>query len=101
MTTPASQSKFTFEQLPEVIASLINEVAELKILIQLQVTAEPDKHFPVGIYKASKIIGKSIGTIYNLTSTKKIPYYKDGNQLYFYEDELLAYIERGRNGFEK
>jgi hypothetical protein len=45
---------------------------------------------------ASKILCKGIGTIYNLTSANKIPHYKQGNQLYFFEDELLAHIESGK-----
>jgi len=98
METQLLKTKLAFEQLPEVIVQLINEVTELKTLIKLQVTtnSEPEKRQLIGIYKASKCIGKSIGTIYNLTSTNKIPHYKNGNQLYFFEDELLAYIAKGK-----
>jgi excisionase family DNA binding protein len=96
MKTQEHQPKLTFEQLPEAIAFLISEVAELKRLVQLQVVAEPEKRLPIGVYQASKILCKEIQTIYSLVRKKKIPFYKQGNQLYFFEDELLAYIEKGK-----
>ena len=84
--------------MPEALAYLIDEVAELKNYAKMQFIAEPEKRKPISIQQASKIIGKAIQTIYGLVSAKKIPYYKQGKQLYFYEDELLAYIESGKNG---
>jgi excisionase family DNA binding protein len=96
METP--KTKLNFEQVPEALAYLIDEVAELKNYAKMQFIAEPEKRRPISIQQASKIIGKAIQTIYGLVCTKKIPYYKQGKQLYFYEDELLAYIESGRNG---
>jgi hypothetical protein len=90
------QPELTLEQLSKTVIFLTNEIAELKTKINLQVSSEPRKRHPVGIYEASKIIKKGIGTIYNLTSKNKIPHYKNGNQLYFYEDELLAQIESGK-----
>jgi c-di-AMP phosphodiesterase-like protein len=90
-----THSKLTFEQLPEAVSHLISEVSELKNLISQKNAAEQKKRRPIGIYEASKILKKEIGTIYNLTSTKKIPHHKRGHQLYFFEDELLTYIENG------
>jgi hypothetical protein len=95
METPETQSKLTFDQLPEAVTFLINEVSELKNLINQKIHTEPKKRRPLGVYEASKIIKKEIRTIYNLTSAKKIPHHKRGHQLYFFEDELLAYIEYG------
>jgi hypothetical protein len=95
METQETQSKLTFEQLPEAMAFLISEISEMKKLINDKISVEPKKRRPLGIYEASKIIKKEISTIYNLTATKKIPHYKRGHQLYFFEDELLAYIESG------
>jgi hypothetical protein len=95
METQETQQKITFEQLPEAIGVVLSEISELKKLINEKISVEPKKRRPIGIYEASKFIKKEISTIYNLTSTKKIPHHKKGHQLYFFEDELLAYIEAG------
>jgi hypothetical protein len=92
METQELQPKLTFEQLPEAVTFLINEISELKNLI----SQKAQKRIPIGVYEASKIIKKGIGTIYNLTSAKKIPHHKQGHQLYFFEDELLDYITSGK-----
>jgi hypothetical protein len=65
-------------------------------MIEKQTVVEPPKRRPIGIYEASKIIKKGIGTIYNLTSAKKIPHHKAGHQLYFFEEELLDYITNNK-----
>jgi excisionase family DNA binding protein len=98
MNTQNPQTKLSFDQMPEAITFLVNEMVELKKIVQQNGISAPIKRQPIGIYQASKIIGKAIQTIYGLVSAKKIPYYKQGKQLYFYEDELLAYIESGKNG---
>jgi len=78
METPETQAKLTFDQLPEAVSFLINEISEMKNLISKQTIVEPPKRRPIGVYEASKFIKKGIGTIYNLTSAKKIPHYKQG-----------------------
>jgi len=89
-----SQTKLTFDQMPSAIALLVEEVANLKELIRLQAFAEPvGERKPIGVREASKLIQKSIQTIYGLTSTNSIPFRKVGKQLYFYTDELLDWIE--------
>jgi excisionase family DNA binding protein len=98
METQKPQTKLSFEQMPEAIAYLVDEVKNLKTLVQLQVHVQPEKRLPISIQQASKILNKAIQTIYSLTSTKQIPFYKQGKQLYFYEDELLEYINSGKNG---
>ena len=98
MTNLLDTKKLSFEQIPEAIAYLIEQVTELKTLVKLQVHTEPEKRKPIGVRQASKVIGKAVQTIYGLTSTGQIPHYRQGKQLYFYEDELISYIEGGRNG---
>jgi excisionase family DNA binding protein len=94
METKGIQDKSTFEQLSETVLVLVKEISELKSIVSLQPTS---KRRPIGVFEASKILCKQIGTIYNLTSADKIPFHKMGNQLYFYEDELLAHIENGKS----
>ena len=55
-----------------------------------------DKHVLVEIEDACRIIRKAKPTIYTLVRKGLLPAYKKGKKLYFYEDELLAWIENGR-----
>ena len=41
------------------------------------------------------LLNKSSSTIYAMTSDKRIPYHKRGNKLYFFESEIIAWIEQG------
>lgn len=45
---------------------------------------------------ACTILKKAKPTIYNLVRKGVLPAYKKGKKLYFYEDELLHWIETGR-----
>ena len=62
----------------------------------LQPQTSSDKHRLIEIDEASKITRKAKPTIYTLARKGLIPAYKKGKKLYFYEDELLQWIESGR-----
>nr|WP_317039125.1 helix-turn-helix domain-containing protein [Flavobacterium sp. Root935] len=51
---------------------------------------------PIGIEEASRLIGKAKPTIYALVRQRKIPCYKYGKKLYFFEEELLEWISKGK-----
>ena len=67
-----------------------------KIVAALQPQTTTDKHRIVEIDEACKITRKAKPTIYTLARKGLIPAYKRGKKLYFYEDELLQWIESGR-----
>ena len=88
--------EITFDKLPQAITYLIEQVAEIKqIVLKLQPT-QSEKHVLIEIDDASQIIKKAKSTIYTLVRKGLLPYYKKGKKLYFYEDELLAWIENGQ-----
>ena len=90
-------NEISFENLPKAVAHLVNEVAEIKALVEKgQDAVISPKRIPIGIDKACKIIGKAKPTIYTLVRKRLLPCYKNGKQLYFFEDELLAWIEGGK-----
>lgn len=47
----------------------------------------------VNIHAASEIIGRNPPAIYQLITTKGIPYYKDGRTVYFLADELQEWLK--------
>lgn len=53
------------------------------------------RHTLLSLNEVAKLLGKSASTIYAMTSDKRIPYHKRGNKLYFFEDEVIAWIKQG------
>ena len=72
----------TFDKLPEAVGYLTEQVIELKKMVEIE--------------DACRIIRKAKPTIYTLVRKGQLPAYKKGKKLYFYEDELLTWIENGR-----
>ena len=88
----------SFDTLPKIVAGLCDKLETIDHKLDLLIAApqeHADQHVMLDIKEASELIGKTIGTIYSLTSQKAIPYSKRGNKLYFFKDELLAWIKAG------
>ena len=84
-STPQSTTTirtFSFDGMPESLASLSSGSGAAM-------------HTPIGMTEASKLLGKSPSTIYDMTSKRKIPFHKRGNKLYFFQDELMKWITDG------
>ena len=87
----------SFEDLPKAVAHLVSELAEIKSLVEKgQTPVVPQKRVPIGIEDACQIIGKAKPTVYALVRKRMIPCYKNGKKLYFFEDELLEWIAKGK-----
>ena len=54
---------------------------------------------PVGIERACEITGKAKDTIYRYSSQGLIPCYRHGKKLYFFEEELLAWVRDGKKQY--
>ena len=90
-------NEITFDKLPQAVGYLTEQVERIhKIVAALQPQTTIDKHRIVEIDEACKITRKAKPTIYTLARKGLIPAYKRGKKLYFYEDELLKWIEEGR-----
>jgi excisionase family DNA binding protein len=91
--------ELSFDKLPQAVSLLMAEVLELKALV---IEANNNRKIPsksrtpIGIEEACQITGKAKPTIYALVRTRVLPSYKAGKKLYFYEDELLKWIESGK-----
>ena len=88
---------FTFDAMPVALASLHEKCATIIALLSTIARRGPGAamHTPIGMTEASKLLGKSPSTIYDMTSKRKIPFHKRGNKLYFFQDELMKWITDG------
>lgn len=89
--------KITFEQLPQAVSLLIEKVGQLadKVDKVLGKDGQQKDRRLLGLDDVATLLGKSASTIYAMTSEKRIPYHKRGNKLYFFEDEIIRWIEQG------
>ena len=88
---------FTFDGMPESLASLHEKCDTIIALLSSIASGAcgAAMHTPIGMTEASKLLGKSPSTIYDMTSKRKIPFHKRGNKLYFFQDELMKWITDG------
>ena len=82
----------TFDQLPQAVSMLIEKVGLLTERVEKFLC---EAHTLLSLNEVAKLLGKSASTIYAMTSDKRIPYHKRGNKLYFFEDEVIAWIKQG------
>ena len=83
---------------------------ELDSLIQSSVRKALEEHsqkssysddFPINIDEAAAFLKKPKSTIYQLTSTRQIPFNKVGKQLLFFKKDLLSWIEESKKKTQK
>ena len=92
-----ANEQITFDKLPQAVGYLTEQMEQIRQMVAaLQPQTSLDKHRLVEIDEACKITRKAKPTIYTLARKGLIPAYKKGKKLYFYEDELLQWIESGR-----
>lgn len=91
--------KITFEQLPQAVSVLIERVGQLADKVERVLGGTPQqpdgKRRLLTLNDVAALLSKSPSTIYAMTSDKRIPYHKRGNKLYFFEDEIIGWIEQG------
>lgn len=88
----------TFEKLPEIVAALNEKVDTILRRMEMQDTQSPPPPSGKELLTAAEVaelLGKSVATIYSMTSEKRIPFRKRGNKLYFFRDEVMQWIKDG------
>ena len=97
------EATLSFDQLPHVVSGLHAKVDRVLELLErfgdghILKKQKPTRRI-VHAKEACQILGKSLSTLYRgiKDAIDPIPSYKRGKLLYFYEDELIDWIERGR-----
>jgi len=88
----------TFEQLPQAVTMLTNEISALKDLLINNSKQEPQESPErlLSVQEASDFLMLSKATIYSKVSKKELPVMKRSKRLYFSSIELLQYLKEGR-----
>lgn len=92
------EQNLTFNDLPEAVTQLTNEVSQLKSLLAQKQAEPPTKETEklLTIKEASQFLKLTVPTIYSKVSKNELPYMKQGKRLYFSSTELMEYIKKGR-----
>ena len=85
-----------FDDLPNEIANLRNEVKEMKALFLQKAETQPKPNIPLGIKNVSDLTGYTVATIYGYCQRREIPYHKKGNRLYFFKSDIIDWIKTGK-----
>lgn len=89
------QDKITFDKLPEMVEIILKQVKKISSIIEQE--RQPIKsRVPISIEEACLIIKKAKPTVYKLARSGSIPSYKNGKKLYFYEEELIGWVDSGK-----
>lgn len=96
-------NKVRFEDMPQIMSTLLDEVKELhsKVdTINTLVTGKQEKSKSriLGIVEVSKMLHKSTSTVYKMVSRNSIPCYKQGKTITFNEDEIIEWLAQFKKG---
>jgi len=97
MNKPNEKEELTLQNVPKAVNYLINEIAEMRVLlehIETQLGLGVDKHRPIGIEDACRILQQTKNGINKMIRNQSIPHYVKGNKIYFFEDELVKWVEK-------
>ena len=98
-----TEEKLTFDRLPEVIGTLVNEVKELKTIItegQKNANPEADLWFNVDQLFAYHPDKPARATVYDWVCLRRVPYHKDGKRLRFLKSEIDQWLKTGYHSTE-
>jgi len=87
-------NQITFDNLPRYIASLFEEVKQIKSLI-LETAATDTGDKLMSIQETSEFLHVKKQTIYAYVSKGIIPYNKRAGRLYFSKNDLIQWIKEG------
>jgi len=99
MNKTDEKEELTLPNVPKAVNYLINEIAEMRVLlehIESQLGLGVDKHRPIGIEDACRILGQTKNGINKMVRNCTIPHYLKEKKVYFFEDELVKWVEKDR-----
>lgn len=97
MNKSDEKEELTLHNVPKAVNYLINEIAEMRVLlehVESQLGLGVDKHRPIGIEDACRILQQTKNGINKMIRNQSIPHYVKGNKIYFFEDELVKWVEK-------
>ena len=104
MQTDLTAEGITFNDLPAAMSKMLNKVERLEVTLtsiredirKSNSKANTSEHVPMSTDEVSQFLGKSKQTIYYYVQNGLIPFVRRGKNCIFFKDEILEWMERGR-----
>ena len=104
MQTDLTAEGITFNDLPAAMSKMLNKVERLEVTLtsiredirKSNSKANTYEHVPMSTDEVSQFLGKSKQTIYYYVQNGLIPFVRRGKNCIFFKDEILEWMERGR-----
>ena len=105
MQTDLTAEGITFNDLPAAMSKMLNKVERLEVTLTSiredirksnSKAANTSDHIPMSTDEVSQFLGKSKQTIYYYVQNGLIPFVRRGKNCIFFKDEILEWMERGR-----
>ena len=87
---------YTFDQLPAFMKNIDERLERMEELLNKTFRPEISDEEYVSAKNASVLLNFALSTLYSKVCRREIPFYKQGNRLYFSRNELLGWIKDGR-----
>lgn len=87
---------YTFEQLPVVMKKIEDQLDHIETLLTRMQQGSKIENEYVNAKSAALLLNFSLATLYTKVCKREVPYYKQGNRLYFLKDELFDWIKKGK-----
>ncbi|MCX6321517.1 MAG: helix-turn-helix domain-containing protein [Bacteroidia bacterium] len=97
MNKADEKEELTLQNVPKAVNYLINEIAEMRVLlehVESQLGLGVDKHRPIGIEDACRILNQTKNGLNKMIRNRSVPHYLKGKTVYFFEDELVKWVEK-------
>lgn len=87
---------YTFDHLPSFMKNIDERLDRMEELLNKTFRPEICDEDYIGARAASTLLKFTLSTLYSKVCKREIPFYKQGNRLYFSRNELLDWIKDGR-----
>ncbi|NML72185.1 helix-turn-helix domain-containing protein [Chryseobacterium sp. RP-3-3] len=87
---------YTFEQLPYILCKIEERLDKIEDLLLGKYQKDPLENDFIGAKKKCSVLKFSLPTLYTKVCKREVPFYKQGNRLYFSKLELFDWIQEGK-----
>ena len=86
----------TFENLPSMVAQLLEKVDRLEQKLEDALSQKPEVHEYMNVEQAIEFLQIAKSTLYNKVHKKEVPHFKFKGSLRFKRANLRTYLEEGK-----
>nr|WP_199156123.1 helix-turn-helix domain-containing protein [Pedobacter sp. ASV2] len=87
---------YSFEQLPYILVGIEERLDKIEDILLERYRHDMSKNDFIGAKEACGILRFSLPTLYTKVCKREVPFYKQGNRLYFSKLELFDWIQKGK-----